>query len=84
MSNRNYSKPSVSPEWANCRQTAMIVATAIHAIADSARSADAIWDDPTESECDHVKMAMQEYLTNGDFDANLSGAYSWGVETIRV
>ena len=38
-----YAAPLVSPRWADVRETHIAVATAIHAIADSSRSADEIW-----------------------------------------
>ena len=81
MTNRNYTAPAIHEQWANDRQTDMPVAVAIHAISDASRSAEAIWDDPTPAECDHVCMAVQEYVDHGDFDANENG-YCWGQETV--
>jgi len=80
---RNYNAPTVSTEWASSRQTDMAVAVAIHAIADRTRSADAIWEAPTAAEWDHVIMAVEEYIREGDFDFDPSG-YCWGQETIRI
>jgi hypothetical protein len=80
---RNYSTPTVAAEWANSRETDMAVATAIHAIADSKRTADAIWEAPTPAEWDHVVMAVDEYVRNGDFSFDASG-YRWGHETVRI
>lgn len=75
--NRNYTTPTVDTRWADSRETDMAVATAIHAIADSKRSAEAIWDDPTQAELDHVTMALEEYVRHGDFEHDPQG-YCWG------
>ncbi|MFN4126912.1 hypothetical protein [Pannonibacter indicus] len=56
--NRNYQTPAVSAEWAQSRETDMAVAVAIHAIANSRRSPEAIWDAPTKSEWENVEMAV--------------------------
>ncbi|MFP4539124.1 MAG: hypothetical protein ACLFPA_12585 [Dichotomicrobium sp.] len=82
--NRNYGTPTVDPQWANSRETHMAVATAIHAISDSTRSPEAIWEAPTDAEFDHVKMAVEEYISHGDFPAEPDGTYPWGVEAIRL
>lgn len=84
MINRNYKTPSVPAEWANSRETHMAVAVAIHAIADSKRSPEAIWESPTPAEWDHVQMAVQEYTRAGDFPAEADGCYSWGEETLTI
>lgn len=80
---RNYNTPLVAAEWAKSRETDMAVATAIHAIADSRRSAEAIWEAPTKAEWDHVEMAIAEYVENGDFAFDPAG-YCWGAETIHI
>ena len=82
--NRNYTTPSVSADWANSRETDMAVAVAIHAIADSSRTPEAIWEAPTPAEWDHVKMAVEEYLTHGDFDKEPDGRYAWGQEAVQI
>jgi hypothetical protein len=86
---RNYLRPddirAMVPDldhWASSRETCAAVACAIHAIADDVRSADAIWDDPTVAEIDHVKMAVEEYVTHGDSPAEPDGRYPWGTEAI--
>jgi len=79
--NRNYPTPTVSPEWANSRETDMAVAVAIHAISDDKRSPDEIWESPTDAEWDHVCMAVNEYVRHGDFYPDASG-YCWGQETV--
>ncbi len=82
--NRNYNTPTVDHEWANSRETHMAVATAIHAIAGSSRSAEDIWGEPSAAEFDHVVMAVAEYLRHGDFPAEDDGRYPWGQATIRI
>ncbi len=81
---RNYNKPAVSASWAASRETHIAVATAIHAIADDSRSAEAIWEAPTSAEWDNVQMAVEEHILNGDFAADEDGDYAWGGETIHV
>lgn len=81
--NRNYDNPTVSADWAFSRETDMAVAVAIHAIADSTRSAEAIWEAPTAAEWDRVVMAIEEYVRNGDFPFDPTG-YCWGQETVRI
>ncbi len=79
--NRNYDTPAVATDWASSRNTDMAVAVAIHAIADDKRSPEAIWEDPTPAEWDHVRMAVNEYVRHGDFPAAASG-YCWGDESV--
>ena len=62
----------------------MAVAVAIHAIAGGSRSPEAIWDDPTYAELQHVTMAVQEYLTHGDFEVEEDGRYQWGEKAITI
>ncbi len=81
--NRNYSRPEVSADWASKRETDMVVAVAIHAISSDARTAEMIWQSPTPAEWDHVAMAVEEYIRNGDYDADPHG-YCWGQETINA
>lgn len=80
--NRNYTTPTVAAQWADSRETSMAVATAIHAIADSKRSPEAIREAPTPAEWDHVTMAVEEYVTHGDFD--WQPRFFWGGETIEI
>lgn len=80
----NYNRPTFDPRWADTRETHPAVAMAIHAIADSKRSAEAIWADPTPAEDDHVRMAVEEYVRDGVFPAEDDGRYSWGEETITL
>ena len=80
---RNYSTPKVSYDWAQSRETDAAVAMAIHAISDSTRSPEEIWEAPTSAEWDHVCMAVEEYVAHGDFPHNPMG-YCWGQETVRI
>ncbi len=96
MTNRNYRsirqvRQSIGydlDQWADAAQTDIPVAAAIHAIADSKRSADAIWKDPTAAEVDQITMAVQEYREHGDFDIADermdAGHYLWGEEKIYI
>ena len=80
--NRNYPTPKVSAQWADVRNTDMVVAVAIHAIADSNRSPEIIWDAPTSAEFDHVCMAIEEYITSGDYTPE--DAYNWGDHRVTI
>lgn len=85
--NRNYNLPiskSYADAWGSSRETHPAVVMAIHALADSKRTAEAIWEDPTSAEWDHVTIAVQEYVTVGDFPTESDGRYSWGMEFIRL
>jgi len=55
---------------------------AIHAIADSIRTADWIWGDPTVDERGRVEMAVAEYIAYRDFPAEPDGCYFWGCDVI--
>jgi len=57
---------------------------AIHAISDSRRSPEAIWEAPTLNEWDHVATAVQNYVLNGVFEAEDDGRYPWGAECIVI
>lgn len=81
---RNYNTPTVAREWSDSRETHPAVACAIHAISDKARSPEAIWEAPTRAEWDHVCMAVEEYVSNGDFRAEPDGHYPWGMETVVI
>lgn len=85
--NRNYRQRRDFPDleqWASSRETHEVVAVAIHAIADGSRSAQDIWAAPTQAEMDHVTMAVEEYLTHGDFERQDNGRYMWGLEAVEV
>jgi hypothetical protein len=79
-----YKQPTVAAEWANSRETHDAVAMAIHAIADHKRSPEAIWEEPTPAEWDHVCMAVEQYLDAGLFPRDPEDRYMWGEETLRI
>lgn len=79
-----YSAPSIPAQWANERETHIAVATAIHAIASGARTPEVIWDDPTDAECDHVAMAVQNYIDNDLYPAEDDGRYAWGQDSVVI
>ena len=79
--NRNYTRPHVDQRWHETRDTHPAVAMAIHAISSSKRSPEGIWEAPTAAEWDHVKIAVDEYITHGDFEPADDG-YAWGLESI--
>ena len=82
MTSRNYNTPTVTADWAASRETSMPVAVAIHAISDSKRAPEAIWEAPTPAEWDHVAMAVEEYIQHGDFD--WQERFAWGAEVVEV
>jgi hypothetical protein len=85
--NRNYSRPLTAAEaeiWGGSRKTHPAVAQAIHAIADPKRSPASIWEAPTPAERDLVAMAVEEYITQGDYTAAPDDLYQWGLESIRI
>jgi hypothetical protein len=77
-----YRFPSLDDGWAETRETHPGVAAAIHAIADSSRSPEAIWEEPTLAEIDHVTMALQSYVEAGLIEAAPDDRYDWGAEPI--
>jgi hypothetical protein len=70
--------------WAESRETHIGVANAIFAIADSNRTAEEIWEDPTVTECQHIKMALEQYIAAGLIEPSADGRYCWGVGFITV
>lgn len=84
MANRNYKTPHVDPHWRDSRETHPAVAMAIHAIADSSRTPEMIWDQPREAEWDHINMAVAEYIEHGDFEREPNGEYAWGTAYVTL
>lgn len=78
-----YRAPAVSSEWASSRETDTAVAMAIHAIASSGRTPEAIWEAPSAAEWDHVVMAVQNYVAAGVVEYDATG-YCWGQEIVRI
>lgn len=82
--NRNYTRYNEDrhlEQWAAARNTSEEVALAIEAIADSRRPMQAIWDNPTAAEADHVEMCLNEWARQGDIEP---GIYYWGEEALTV
>jgi len=84
MTELQYTAPAVSREWADSRETHIAVATAINAISGPDRNAEAIWEDPTQAEWDHVCMAVENYISAGLFPAEDDGRYSWGCAVVTL
>jgi len=77
-----YNTPSVPTYWSDSRNTHPAVAMAIHAIADSSRPADDIWEEPTIAEFDHVIMAVGHYVDRGIF--NQMNQFWWGDLQVKI
>ncbi len=75
---------AAAAQWGSSRETHPAVAMAIHAISDATRSPQAIWEAPTPTECDHVAMAVQNYIAAGTFAAEDGGKYQWGLDAIEI
>lgn len=75
---------SQADQWGEARETHPAVAMAIHALADSKRTAQAIWEEPTGAEFDAVAMAVENYVNNGIFPAEDDKRYPWGAEAIKL
>lgn len=69
--------------FCDSHNTDEIVACAIFAISGVGRTPQDIWEDPAFGEEDNIKMAMQEYIDNGDFEPDANG-YNWGCEKITL
>lgn len=82
MSTLQYPTPTVSREWAASRETHSAVAMAIHAVSGPGRTPEQIWEDPTQAEFDHVRMAVQNYVSAGVFDGETDHCYAWGCAVI--
>jgi hypothetical protein len=87
---RNYRDPKIVPDdgialaQAATLETHPAVLAAINAIASDRRPARAIWESPTGAECDHIVMALEEYIYLGDFEPTADGIYPWGSDEIRL
>ncbi|ACB95331.1 hypothetical protein [Beijerinckia indica] len=60
------------------------VLAAINAVATERRPALTIWKSPTGTECDHIVMALEEYIYLGDFEATADNCYAWDADEIRL
>jgi hypothetical protein len=65
--------------WAESRETHIGVANAIFTIADSNRDANLIWEDPTSTECQRIKTALEQFVEEGLMKPSDDGRYSWGI-----
>jgi len=70
--------------WAASRETHVAVAAGIFAIATSERTPEKIWQEPTAAEWDHVTMAVEQYIRDGEAPASDDGRYQWGEEAITL
>lgn len=77
-----YKTPTVAAQWADSRETSMVVAVAIHAISGPGRSPEQIWESPTNNEWDQVVIAVENYIDCGVFDAQ--DTYIWGQESFAL
>lgn len=77
-----FKTPAVNAAWAASRKTDIAVATAIHALSDSKRTPEQIWEDPTPAEWDNVRVAVQNYIDCGIFPAD--DLYQWGEESFDL
>lgn len=60
------------------------VIAGINAVATERRPALVIWKAPTGPECDHIVMALEEYIYLGDFPATQDNVYAWGQDEVRL
>jgi len=60
------------------------VLAAINAVATERRPAMVIFKAPTGPECDHIVMALEEYIYLGDFPATPDNCYAWGQDEVRL
>lgn len=87
---RNYRDPKIVLEHdialgqAAALHTHPAVIAAINAVASERRPAMTIWKSPTGTECDHIVMALEEYIHFGDFEATADGVYAWDADEIRI
>jgi hypothetical protein len=87
---RTYRDPAIASEGdiplgeAQALETHPAVLAAINAIASELRPARQIWKAPTGTECDHIVMALEEYIYLKDFEPTPDGIYQWGPDEIRI
>ena len=87
---RNYRDPKITLEGdiplsrAAELETHPAVLAAINAVSSERRPAMVIWKAPTGTECDHIVMALDEYIYLRDFEPETDGIYRWGEDEIRL
>jgi hypothetical protein len=87
---RTYRDPAIVMEGdiplseAEALETHPAVIAAINAISTERRPPRQIWKAPTGPECDHIVMALEEYIYLKDFEPTPNGVYQWGADEIRL
>lgn len=87
---RNYRDPKITLEndipldRAKALNTHPAVLAAINAVATERRPPMTIWKAPTGTECDHIVMALEEYIYLGDFAPTADNIYAWDADEIRL
>ena len=87
---RNYRDPKITLDHdiplarASELDTHPGIIAAINAVASERRPAMTIWESPTGTECDHIVMALEEYIYLGDFEATENNCYRWGADEVRL
>jgi hypothetical protein len=87
---RNYRDPKIildhciKPAEAAALKTHPAVIAAINAISSERRPGMTIWKSPTGGECDHIVMALEEYIYLGDFEPAQDNCYAWDSDEIRL
>lgn len=79
-------------QWINREDTNVLVARAINAIADEARSAQEIWENPTKAEWKEVMQTVEGYIVSGvhdisecsGFDFQEDPVFFWGDEEFKL
>ena len=74
--------PPVSQMWLESRFTDVVLGAAIHYVATAERSADAIWDSPTEEELVKIKAIAGEWIKAGCYE--VKPVYSWWDRKIEL
>lgn len=67
--------PPVSQMWLESRFTDAVLGAAIHYVEQPGRSADAIWDAPTEDELARIKTIAGVWIKAGCYE--VKPAYRW-------
>jgi len=87
---RNYRDPKIVMDGdiplsdAAKLETHPAVIAAINAVATDRRPARVLFQAPTGTECDHIVMALEEYIYLKDFEPTKDNIYQWGSDEIRL
>lgn len=87
---RTYRDPKIVPEHgipldqAGKLHTHPGVIAGINAVCTERRPAMTIWKAPTGPECDHIVMALEEYIEFGDIERTPDDIYAWDADEIRL